>query len=84
MLVSLKFSNNFIKLAMTCVTTPKCTLMVNGIIHGYFHSKRGLIRGDPISHLPFVISMEYLSRLMNTVQDHPRFNCSIPDVKTSK
>ncbi|XP_056688091.1 uncharacterized protein [Spinacia oleracea] len=78
MLEQLGFPEHFVHLVMECVTTPMFSLMINGTMHGFFKSQRGLRQGDPMSPLLFVICMEYLSRVLHSMsllplfQYHPR------------
>ncbi|XP_074291134.1 uncharacterized protein LOC141617901 [Silene latifolia] len=73
MLSSLNFTPIFTKLILECVTTPSYTLALNGENFGFFHGKRSLRQGDPLSPLIFVICMEYLSRILDKIQEYTKF-----------
>ncbi|XP_056685735.1 uncharacterized protein [Spinacia oleracea] len=73
MLELLDFPKQFVDMVMQCVSTPMFSLMLNGSMHGFFKSQRGLRQGDPIAPLLFVICMEYLSRILNRVSAMPQF-----------
>ncbi|GJR88549.1 RNA-directed DNA polymerase, eukaryota, reverse transcriptase zinc-binding domain protein [Tanacetum coccineum] len=49
---------------MTCLTTPKFTICVNGERFRYFKGGRGLRQGDPISPYIFTVVMEMLNLLV--------------------
>ena len=58
---------------MTCMTSVKFTISLNGIQGPMFKGQRGLKQGDPLSPLLFVITMKYLSRLFHQASKQSGF-----------
>ena len=47
-----------------CVSTARFSVLVNGVLVGFFPNSRGLRQGDPISTHLFFMGMEVLSILL--------------------
>lgn len=68
------FPVRFVQMIMTCVSSPKYTVKVNGDGYGIFAGKRGFKQGDPMFPLLFVLVMEYLSRTLKRMSNLPDFH----------
>jgi len=72
LLFKLKFPEVFIKWIMSYVTLIQFNIQLNGHDCGAFEGGRTQTRWPTIPLL-FVLSMEYLSRLMNMINNGPDF-----------
>lgn len=67
------FPDWFVSQIMTCISTPKFSIMMNGSPMGFFGSQRGLRQGDPMSPLLFALGMDYLDRVLQYVGEQEGF-----------
>ena len=80
MLTVLKFPLQITKCAMACVTSVQFSVHINGHESDPFEGGKGLRQGDPLSQLLFVLSTEYLLRLLKQASQQHDFR-SHPDCK---
>jgi len=50
---------------MSCISTSKVAILVNGIRTEFFEPSRGIRQGDPMSTYIFILCMEKLSHNIN-------------------
>ncbi|KAK4709790.1 hypothetical protein R3W88_004303 [Solanum pinnatisectum] len=58
---------------MACLTTVTYFILINSVPTTSFKAKKGLRQRDPVSPFLFVLSMEYLSRLLKNMKWHREF-----------
>ncbi|KAA0026071.1 uncharacterized protein E6C27_scaffold581G00620 [Cucumis melo var. makuwa] len=69
------------ELIRACVTSPMFPIMINGSLEGFFHGRKGVRQGDPLSPFLFVMVMEVLSRMLNKIPQSFQFHHRCEKVK---
>ncbi|WMV50781.1 hypothetical protein MTR67_044166 [Solanum verrucosum] len=69
----LQFPLLFRQWIMQCVQTISYSTLINGQRSIPFNTKKGLRQEDPLSPFLFVLSMEYLTRLLKQLKQNPEF-----------
>jgi len=66
--------NAMVRWIEVCVSTAHFSVAVNGELHGFFQSARGIRQGDPLSPYLFVLAMEGLRGVLREAAQDPRYH----------
>ncbi|WMV30207.1 hypothetical protein MTR67_023592 [Solanum verrucosum] len=64
------FGELFIDLVWRILSNNWYSIIINGHRHGFFHSTRGLKKGDHLSPAKFILGVEVLNRLLNSLHQN--------------
>ncbi|KAL4018288.1 hypothetical protein IC575_021879 [Cucumis melo] len=81
LLIAIGTPLKFVSWIRACVTSPMFSIMINGSLEGFFHGRKGVRQGDPLSTFLFVMVMEVLSRMLNKIPQSFHFHHRCEKVK---
>ncbi|GJW76253.1 RNA-directed DNA polymerase, eukaryota, reverse transcriptase zinc-binding domain protein [Tanacetum coccineum] len=83
-LIKFGFHWKMVEWILTCISCSAFSICVNGEVHGYFSSGRGLRQGDPISPYLFTLVMEVFTLIMahkTSLSSHFRYHVGCKEMK---
>lgn len=69
----LGFGKRMIDMVWRLLSNNWYSILINGQIHGFFQSSRGVQQGDPLYLILFIIGVEVLSRTLNLLNEEEKF-----------
>jgi hypothetical protein len=80
------FPPHFLAWIYECISTPTFSVIINGSPAGFFRCRQGIRQGDPISAYIFIVVMELLTRMIDSLISQGKFKChhlcSQPSIST--
>ena len=61
----LGFHPTWVQWIRQCITTSSFSILLDGAPYGKFSPSRGLRQGNPLSHFPFILGSEIMSKLID-------------------
>nr|XP_009757737.1 PREDICTED: uncharacterized protein LOC104210521 isoform X2 [Nicotiana sylvestris]XP_016467055.1 PREDICTED: uncharacterized protein LOC107789716 [Nicotiana tabacum] len=65
----MNFGDKWIEWINYCISTVRCSILINGNPRGFFKSHRGLRQGDPLSPCLFTLVMEAFSMMLKRAEN---------------
>ncbi|KAL0541431.1 hypothetical protein IC582_021476 [Cucumis melo] len=81
LLIAIGTPLKFVSWIRACVTSPMFSIMINGSLEGFYHGRKGVRQGDPLSPFLFVMMMEVLSCMLSKIPQSFLFHHRCEKVK---
>ncbi|KAL0534487.1 hypothetical protein IC582_028778 [Cucumis melo] len=84
LLIAISTPLKFVSWIKACMTSPMFSIMINGSLEGFFHGRKGVRQGNPLSPFFFVMVMDVFSRMLNKPPQGFQFHQCCEKVKLTR